>query len=44
MFVYQTPLSSLNRLLSEDKSAVIKIIFQIKYSKEGNDILIEKQQ
>lgn len=44
MLAYQTPISSLNRLLSNDKSTDFKIILEIKYSKEQNDILIQKQK
>ncbi len=44
MFVYQTPVSSLNRILSNDESGDFKIIIQIKYSKEENGITIQKQK
>lgn len=44
MLVYQTPMTSLNRLLLNDKSTEFKIIFQIKQTKEHDDIIIEKQK
>lgn len=44
MFAYQTPISSLNRLLSNDKSTDFKIILEIKYSREQNGILIQQQK
>ena len=44
MLAYQTPFSSLNRLLLNDKSPDFKIIIQINYTKEQNDITIQKQK